>query len=172
MKTPGAVLAAASLVAFVQPAQAAIFTLTGGGGTFTFSIADSPTPDSWFDGVSFVVYDVPAPSVSGLVDVTLYNKDWFDVDHRSLQIEDYNAGLSLYELFGAQLYSGLESSPTFKHGNFQLQDARGNPYSLTIASDVAAVPEPGTWAMMIAGLGMAGFALRRRTRITATATFA
>ncbi len=172
MKTPGIVLAAASLVAFVQPAQAARFTLSGGGSTFTFSIADSPTPDSWFEGVSFVVYDVPAPSLSGLVDVTLYNKDWFDEDHRSLQIEDYNAGLSLYELFGAQLYSGAESAPAFSYGSYRLQDAGGNPYGLTITSDVAAVPEPATCAMMIAGLGAAGFSLRRRTRIAMTATFA
>ncbi len=29
----------------------------------------------------------------------------------------------------------------------------------------AAVPEPATWAMMIAGFGLAGSALRRRQRV-------
>ncbi len=29
---------------------------------------------------------------------------------------------------------------------------------------VSAAPEPGTWALMIAGVGLAGFALRRRER--------
>jgi len=37
--------------------------------------------------------------------------------------------------------------PNDYHGNFQL---------------TAAVPEPATWAMMLAGFGMLGFALRRR----------
>jgi len=32
------------------------------------------------------------------------------------------------------------------------------------AFGVAAVPEPGTWAMLVAGLGMVGFFLRRRLR--------
>ena len=35
--------------------------------------------------------------------------------------------------------------------------------------EVAAVPEPATWAMMIGGVGMAGGALRRRTRREALA---
>lgn len=35
---------------------------------------------------------------------------------------------------------------------------------------VAAIPEPATWAMMIAGFGLAGAAMRRRTRITVAYT--
>lgn len=31
---------------------------------------------------------------------------------------------------------------------------------------IAAVPEPGTWAMMIAGFGLVGAAMRRRQRFT------
>lgn len=36
-----------------------------------------------------------------------------------------------------------------------------------IVSSVASVPEPGTWAMLIAGFGMVGFASRRRTTAVA-----
>ena len=36
---------------------------------------------------------------------------------------------------------------------------------LTLETGVAGVPEPATWAMMIAGFGLAGAAMRRRTRI-------
>ena len=114
---------------------------------------------------------MPASSPSGLIDVTFYNKDWFDEDLRSLQVEDYWADLSLYELFGTQLYSGAESAPTFNSGSYQLHDADGNPYSLKITSDMAAVPEPATWAMTIAGMGVAGFVLRRRTRLDMSVTF-
>jgi hypothetical protein len=46
--------------------------------------------------------------------------------------------------------------------------ARGAPgldnVSLTFTPGAGAVPEPATWAMMIAGFGMAGAMLRRRTR--------
>lgn len=43
-------------------------------------------------------------------------------------------------------------------------------YSFTIGTLAAAVPEPASWAMMVAGFGLMGFALRRpsRARITAT----
>lgn len=34
----------------------------------------------------------------------------------------------------------------------------------------AAVPEPGTWAMMLLGFGAIGFAMRRRSAVRATAT--
>jgi hypothetical protein len=35
-----------------------------------------------------------------------------------------------------------------------------------------AVPEPGTWAMLMLGFGMTGFALRRRSKVTARVRFA
>jgi hypothetical protein len=34
-----------------------------------------------------------------------------------------------------------------------------------ITQTIAAVPEADTWAMLLAGLGLVGFATRRRTRI-------
>jgi len=40
------------------------------------------------------------------------------------------------------------------------------------ASLVVAVPEPATWAMMIAGFGMVGFGLRSRKRQTVKVTYA
>jgi hypothetical protein len=146
--------------------QAATFTLTGGKTPFTFWIPDSPTPDVYYQGVSFVIYDVPAPSASGLVDVTFYNKDWFDQDMRSLQIEDYTANVQLYELFGPQLYSKAEAAPTFLGGTYQLRDIGGKIYNLTITTDVVAIPEPASWALMIAGFGAVGLVTRRRPTIS------
>ena len=35
----------------------------------------------------------------------------------------------------------------------------------SVAFTAAAVPEPGTWAMMILGFGMVGFAIRRRRKL-------
>ena len=36
---------------------------------------------------------------------------------------------------------------------------------LTFSATITAVPEPATWAMMIAGFGLVGGAMRRRTRV-------
>lgn len=39
---------------------------------------------------------------------------------------------------------------------------------LTFSATVSAVPEPGTWAMMLTGFGLVGAAMRRRNRKSAT----
>lgn len=44
--------------------------------------------------------------------------------------------------------------------------------TLTITAATAAVPEPASWAMMIAGFGMTGLALRRRQRVHTTVAYA
>jgi hypothetical protein len=43
--------------------------------------------------------------------------------------------------------------------------APDNPSQINIDSIAAAAPEPASWAMLILGFGMAGFCLRRGTRI-------
>ena len=56
---------------------------------------------------------------------------------------------------GLQLYTGTEAAPTFKLGTFQSREG----YSFSITS---AVPEPGTWVMMLFGIGAIGAAMRYR----------
>ncbi|HEV2365045.1 MAG TPA: FxDxF family PEP-CTERM protein [Caulobacteraceae bacterium] len=48
----------------------------------------------------------------------------------------------------------------FTPGNYYLEIKA--PASGTISGGVSAVPEPSAWAMLIAGFGLAGYALRRR----------
>ena len=38
-------------------------------------------------------------------------------------------------------------------------------------ANVGAVPEPGTWAMMLLGFGMLGFGMRRRTKVQSRVNF-
>lgn len=43
-------------------------------------------------------------------------------------------------------------------------DTNGRTFSTSMNVQVGAVPEPGTYALMLAGLGLLGFVARRRTR--------
>lgn len=44
--------------------------------------------------------------------------------------------------------------------------------SAVFSAPVGAVPEPATWAMMLAGFGMIGFAARRRSMVKTSVTYA
>jgi hypothetical protein len=72
---------------------------------------------------------------------------------------DYYLGYNLYDavpIFTAGILSGWDRRP------LPLQQG---PYTLTITganAQVAAVPEPATWGMMLLGFGLAGFGLRRQ----------
>lgn len=44
--------------------------------------------------------------------------------------------------------------------------------AITVGGAAAAVPEPATWGLMIAGFGMVGFSLRRRSSVKTTVSFA
>jgi hypothetical protein len=66
---------------------------------------------------------------------------------------------------GPQLFSGPTSAPTFLQGTFDLSGGPRYPqFTLTISAltTSGAVPEPASWAMMIAGFGLVGGAMRRR----------
>ena len=63
--------------------------------------------------------------------------------------------------FGDVLYTGSPTAPVFKTGSFQLTAfIPGVPGSGTLT--ISAVPEPASWAMLIAGFGLTGAAMRRR----------
>lgn len=48
----------------------------------------------------------------------------------------------------------------------------GVQFDNIVLEDVAAVPEPATWAMMILGMGAVGFAMRRRQKVNTHVQFA
>ncbi|GAA0751045.1 MULTISPECIES: PEPxxWA-CTERM sorting domain-containing protein [Sphingomonas] len=69
---------------------------------------------------------------------------------------------------GLSLYTGTEAAPTFKLGTFTLTpNTPGPAYSLTIS----AVPEPASWAMLLAGFGALGTMVRRRRDVTVRVRF-
>lgn len=69
-------------------------------------------------------------------------------------------------------FNPLQGNNTFEIG---LRNATGNgfnPAAVRFSGTVTAVPEPGTWLLMILGLGAVGFAMRRRQAASVRLQFA
>jgi hypothetical protein len=168
------VAAALAASASTLPAQAAIydFTITGDYSA-RFQLDSSPRPDEAVPGNGFVLWDVEGTfpgSIFDVADLTFFNGGLGG----GLEIYDFYGANALLSTDGPQLYSGSENAPTFLTGTYALTQFNGSgTYSLTISNPaVAAVPEPATWAMMFAGFGMVGFAMRRRSKFKTTVSYA
>lgn len=125
----------------------------GAGAPTTFGTEYSPNgPNAWFAGLSYTgdpefmeaVYWAPTGDVFQTMVV--------------LDLPTTHGGS--YSLAGVE---GL-----WGDGEFPITDASQNQYVRTLVSGTAVgvggVPEPATWALLILGLGLVGFAARRRGR--------
>lgn len=140
-------------------AQAAevLFELSGAQ-TASFTLDESPTPDE-VGAIYFEIrdFDLTLNGVNDQGKIRFYPST-FD---GGLLLEPYS--LQLVSVLGDQLYTGSLASPTFKTGTFAMTDFfTGAAYTLNISSVGGAVPEPGTWALMILGFGFVGGAMRAR----------
>ena len=149
---------AASAIALLASSSAyastVLFNITGPN-AISFTTEQSPLPSS-FTSNHFTLGFYPV-TING---ITSNNNIDFDING-SIGV----AGLDLYGF--TPYYSGGTQVPTFLAGSYSLLnfiESGAAPYKLTI-SQVAAVPEPASWAMLIFGFGAAGVAIRR-TRAT------
>ncbi len=154
----------AAAIASTSPANAAQyrFSITGSQ-TIKFVLDASPTPPVVDPGDFFVL-----AGVSGTIDNVAAT---FDLGFGSPSYF-FNFGLintpTGFVSTGLSLYTGSEAAPTFKLGTFTLTpNTPGPAYSLTIA----AVPEPASWAMLLAGFGALGAMVRRRRGVTVRVRF-
>ncbi len=185
---------AASALAMSSAANAAVylFSVTGNGQTYEWYMDLDPTvyegnmnPNlETFDphaGLGFYVTNVQG-SFTGFSSLAANVFFWLEDqgDDAGVSIIDpYGSGLDLY-FGGPVLFSGSESAPSFLPTDGSLGstlqpvtlfDDAGISYTFSIedcgCDPLAAVPEPATWGMMIAGFGIMGAALRsRRQRIS------
>jgi hypothetical protein len=184
LAAPGAALAAVTVVDF-ESLLAPTTAYTVSGVTFTSGAGGLLSPVDGPNGTRVAIGNVNEPNpdefvfdtiradfadVMGKVSVDL--GDWPSVefgDEDLLFLEIYDAFdgfLGRTELLIGPLEPDFQtlsiSGPGIKYALFGAQSATGSSvYADNFTFDTA-VPEPTTWALMVAGFGGAGAALRRR----------
>jgi hypothetical protein len=163
-------LAATAAAAIAAPAAATTtynFNLTGSY-TATWSMPVSPTPTYAFNPLAVftgITFTQPG-NVAQTADLLIFPSS------TGGGIAIYTAGgKTLYFGSGGEIFTGAITTPTFKTGTFAFFDADNvQNGTLTIsAPSVGGVPEPASWAMLIAGFGLSGAAMRRRRAGATTA---
>lgn len=160
-------VASIALIAFAAPTSAAVltFTLTGGGNPIDQFTLDSSAGQTDGAGTPPYVY------FKLLTDADGYNAAYFGDSSASLGqlgIGYGNGNLVtqyITESFTPAFYQGDGVNVPFTDGSF----TAGNGDILTISG---AVPEPASWALMLAGIGVAGAGLRFSRRKTSPAAAA
>ncbi len=144
---------------------------TGAGGTSTMTQLFNPslmgvTTLSDIQTLSPVIGLAGTAAADNLLVLSLGSKKLLEVN-RSGQI------MSFLDLTNIVPHNAIEGVTVDENGTIylvaeQIQDGSNindpNPKSQLIVL-TAPVPEPETWAMMLAGLGMLGFAARRRSKV-------
>jgi hypothetical protein len=153
-------LASAALAALAAPAAAVtyVFTLSDGLDG-SWELPASPVPDTVFPDAFRI------NSVTGTLGASPFTTfmEFYLASSGGGVCADF--ACSLLDLYGPQLFSGSTAAPTFVPGSYAMTDVFGNPVArLTIAEagGGGVIPEPATWAMLIAGFGLVGAGLRRR----------
>ncbi len=153
-------------VAAASPANAAQyrFSITGSQ-TIKFVLDASPTSPLFVSGDYFVLVGVAGTidNVAATFDLGFGSPTYFS----NFGLFNNSSGYG-FNSSGTSLFTGTESAPTFKLGTFTLTPNTPEPdYTLTIT----AVPEPASWAMLVAGFGALGAMVRRRRDVTVRVRF-
>ena len=130
----------------------------------TWTMDDQPTPSAAVDGSFFRIDAVS----------TFYSHTFGGVPFSATLLQDLTFSPDAFspsELGGERFiwvgdrpYSGSESSPTFRTGDFRItpESSRSDLMVFSVRAVPLAVPEPASWALMLGGFAIAGVALRAR----------
>lgn len=161
------------IVVAATPAYAAplLFNFFGPSGTAMFQLDSNPTPDfsQTFIGSDQFSFNNVAGTFSGIAG-TASTVSFGNGIFSSLSITAANLG---FTQFGSPtLFTGSPNKPDFLTGSFTLVNPFFGNGNLIISSVAGAVPEPASWAMLLAGFGGVGFATRRRSNVRAVFSYA
>jgi hypothetical protein len=133
------------------------------GGTATFDAIHT-------DNLAFAdtfTFDVLGPVMADVSAITIRLSPFQDIDFSSATLN--GTSLTLFSVFGGYL-EGIISAPKPYVGPLVLQingnSTAANGFHASYAGTlnvVSMVPEPGTYALLLAGLGAVGFMARRRS---------
>ena len=175
------------LAALVSPAAASqvIYTLTGNtstGAAFTVTgTGDTTSLFSFLGNVNTPTVALTSNTITvGANSGTISSGPLYFFDNHTVGVAGFNlglssdlldfgaAGFSTYDVisnFGptpASLFLGANINTSF--GNVDFANATNLSFSAVVGG---AVPEPGTWAMMLLGFGAIGLSVRRHQRVLA-----
>lgn len=169
-----AIAAAALLTSVAMPAQAA--SLIGSTATASLlypgsTVYAGPVSRTVGAGVEFGPGTF-APA-AGSIDIGANTLTFFTnqtATYSTASFNGYSIDFSGRKLTSVTLGGSSSFAPafTFNGGNlsFNVSGLSVNAGDSVVFNIAAAVPEPASWAMMIAGFGLAGAALRRRRQAT------
>jgi hypothetical protein len=177
-----AAVSAAALAAPLSQANAAIVTKTY---SITATNFESGAPTDPVTGMFTFTFDNAAPitlpspaglSVSGF-NVAYNGPALFSFTKGSdMLIVGNNIGLGSFSVspatpgFGFAML-GVSSTPTISNFTYSAGGKLWHSSNVAI-TEVPAVPEPATWAMLLMGFGGMGFAMRRRPKMSTRVRFA
>jgi len=160
-------MAAVAALTFTAPASAAVLTLGSGWQNDTLSAAGQPTNNSAW------TFTVGSGAHLTIADCCIVG-DIYQISGDITGTSTFFAGANDIRATGAYGSNWLNASyskfSTFLGaGSYKFsitgQGEGGIPAGLGVRLD-AGVPEPAAWAMMLAGFGLVGVGLRRRTTVS------
>lgn len=132
----------------------------------SFVVGAGPESTITVEGVTTITVDFADTSLDLLFNTILTNPTWNSTAFNGVIFTGPGlATLNSVTVNGSTNFAGFDASRVALSGNQLLLNWQGLSYNdgTSISLSFGVVPEPATWALLIAGFGMVGYAARRRS---------